>query len=351
MLMKKATMKDVAEIVGISLTAVSMALKGHSRISLETRKKVLRIAKKLNYRPNFVARSLVIKRTHTIGLIITTVVNPFYAELAKAIEDKAKALGNNVILCNTDHDLKLEKSYINILLRKGVDGIILASVKADDPNIRPLIKERFPFILVNRRIMNRVLGKNIDYVVADNVSGGYMAMEHLYKLGHRRIGVIAGSLDSSNAAATTEGVTKFLKGCGLGVDPNLIVECNYSNELAYHAAKKLLSIETPPTALFAESDYMALGAREAILDSGLKIPEDVALVGFGNIAVSALKGIDITTISLNQHEMGSLAVEVLSERIEKRSPPMGKQIVLDPKIIIRNSCGFRTQKYPSEQLH
>jgi LacI family transcriptional regulator len=344
MLTKQSTMKDVAEIAGISLTAVSMALRDHPRISRETRKQVLRIAKKLNYRPNFIARSLVMKRTHTIGLIITTVVNPFYAELAKAIEDKAKTLGYNVILCNTDHDLKLEKSYINILLRKGVDGIVLSSVKSDDPNIRPLVKERFPFVLVNRRIMNRVVGKKVDTIVADNASGGYTAMEHLYQLGHRRIGIIAGSLDSSNAVETTRGVTKFLVDCGLGIDRELIVECNYSDELAYHAAKRLLSIEAPPTAFFAESDYMALGVREAILDSGLKIPEDIGLVGFGNIAVSGLKGIDMTTISLKQHEMGSLAVEILDEKIEKGPALMGRQIMLEPKIVIRNSCGSRRQK-------
>lgn len=349
MLTKRPTIKDIAKIAKVTPTAVSMALNNSPRISEKTKKKILRIAKQLNYRTNYVARSLVIRRTHTFGLVITTIMNPFYPELAKGIEDKARELGYNVILCSTDYDLKSEKYYIDILRSKGVDGIIFSTVEVNDSNIKPLIKDNFPFVLVNRRIHNRLLNKKIDYIVLNNFLGGYMAMEHLYKLGRRRIGIIAGAFNVSTAIERTEGARKFLKDCGLKIDPELIVECRFSKELAYHATKRFLSMNKSPTAIFAENDFMALGVREAILDTGLKIPEDIALVGFDDIAVAALRGVEITTISQKKYEMGSLAVKILIDKIEKKPPPMVSQIVLEPEIIVRNSCGYRLFGFQSEE--
>lgn len=345
---KNLTIKDIARKAKVSPTAVSMALNERPRLGKETRKKILRIAKELNYQPNFVARSLVMKRSHTLGLIITTIMNPFYPELAKGIEDKAMEFGYNIILCSTNYDMKLERYYINILRSKGADGIIFSSVEANDPNIKPLIEDHFPFVLVNRRIRNRLLDKKIDYIVLDNFSGGYMAMEHLYKLGHRRIGIIAGSLKTSTAIERTEGAKKLLKDYGLKFDPNQLMECNFSKELAYHATKKCLSMKSPPTAIFSENDYMALGVREAILDGGLKIPEDVALVGFDDIAVAALKGVEITTVSQKKYEMGALAVKILIEKIKNSGIPMSSQTILEPELIIRKSCGYRLYGYQSE---
>lgn len=347
---KRPTIKDIAGIAKVSPTAVSMALNDRPRIGHETRKRILRIAKDLNYQPNFVARSLVSKRSHTIGLIITTIMNPFYPELAKGIEDKAMELGYNIILCSTNYDLKLEKYCINTLRSKGVDGIIFSSVEINDPNIKPLIEDHYPFILVNRRIHNRFLNKKADYIALDNFSGGYMAMEHLYKLGHRRIGIIVGSLNTSTAVERTGGAKKLLKDYGLKLEPNLIMECNFSKELAYHATKKFLSMKTPPTAIFAENDYMALGVREALLDSGLKIPENMALVGFDDIASTALRGVEITTVSQKKYEMGALAVKILIDKLKNETPTMVNQIILEPELIIRNSCGYRLHGYQSEKI-
>lgn len=344
---RKPTIKDIAAAARVSPTAVSMALNNRPRISDETRKRILRIAKRLNYQPNFLARSLVIKRSHTIGLIITTIMNPFYPELAKGIEDKARELGYNIILCSTNYDLRLEKYDINMLRSKGVDGIIFSSVEINDPNIRPLVEDHFPFIMVNRRIFHRTLDKKIDYIVLDNFSGGYMAMEHLFKLGHRRIGIIAGTLNISTAAKRTNGAKKLLSDHGLNFDPNLITECHFSKDLAFQATKKFLSMTKPPTAIFAENDYMALGVREAVLDGGLRIPDDMALVGFDDIVAAALKGVEITTVSQKKYEMGSLAVKILIDKIEKQSSPMANQIILEPELIIRKSCGYGTRFTPA----
>jgi LacI family transcriptional regulator len=261
------------------------------------------------------------------------------------IEDKASELGYNIILCSTNYNLKLEKDYIAMLRSKGADGIIFSSVEANDPNIKPLVDDHFPFILVNRRIHNRFLDRKVDCIVLDNISGGYMAMEHLYKLGHRQIGIIAGGLNISTAIERTEGAKKLLKDYGLKFDPNLMIECHFSKDLAYHATKKFLSMKHRPTAIFAENDYMALGSREAILDTGLKIPEEMALVGFDDIITAALRGIEITTISQKKYEMGSLAVKVLIDKIRNGKPSRVNQTILEPELIIRNSCGYRLYGY------
>jgi LacI family transcriptional regulator len=342
---RTSTIKDIAVAAGVSPTAVSMALNNRPGIGRETSKRILRIAKELHYRPNFIARSLVSKRSHTIGVIITSIMNPFYPELAKGIEDKAIELGCNIILCSTNYDLKWEKFYIDMLRSKGVDGIIFSSVEINDPNIKPLVEEEFPFILVNRRIHNRQLDKKIDYIVLDNFSGGYLAMEHLYKLGHRRIGIIAGTLNTSTATERTDGAKTLMTDNGQKMDPNLIVECHFSKDLAYQSTKKFLSMKIPPTAILAENDFMALGAREAILELGLTIPENVALVGFDDIAMAALRGIEITTVSQNKYEMGSLAVKILIEKIENPTLAMVNQMFLQPKLVIRNSCGYRLHGY------
>ncbi len=338
-MIRKSTIKDIARAARVSAAAVSMALNNRPRISPETRQRILRIAKELNYRPNIAARTLVMRRSQTIGLIVTNMMNPFYAELAKGIEDKAFELGYSIIFCSTNEDMKLEETHVNNLRSKGVDGIILSSVKTRDSNIPPLIQERFPFILVNRRIQDPLWEKKIDYVVLDNTAGAYLAMEHLFRLGHKRIGILAGAPDTSTASERTEGVKKFLKESGLRWDPALYAVCHFSKDRAYRATQRFMEMRARPTAIFAENDYMALAARDAILDAGLEIPRDMSLVGFDDIAETALKGVEITTITQKRYEMGTLAVKLLIEKINRESPTIANQIILAPELIIRQSCG------------
>ena len=194
---KKTTIKDIARKAKVSHTTVSRALNNKSRIKSETKEKILSIAKELNYRPDFIARSLVMRRTKTLGLVITTIANPFYTELSQGIETTAIRLGYNIILCSTNYDLSTEKKYIDMLQSKGVDGIILTSAHMGDPNILGLAEEGFPTILVNRRTYHPVVRNKVDYVGVDNIRGGFLAVEHLIRLGHKRIGVIGGSSESS----------------------------------------------------------------------------------------------------------------------------------------------------------
>lgn len=327
-------------MAGVSTTTVSLALNDHPRISRKTRARIMHISEELRYRPNYIARSLVSRRSNTLGLVITSILNPFFPELAKGIEDKAMELGYNIILCSTSYDSHMQQDIITLLRSRGVDGIVFASVEMNDPDVKSLLDDNFPFVLVNRTIKTPELEKRIDCVAVDNVYGGYLAIQHLHRMGHRRIGIIAGSFTTSTAAERTEGAKKAMSEWGLAIAHELIVECHFSKDRAYEGTRALLSLESPPTAIFAENDFMALGVREAVFDAGLTIPGDIALVGFDDIALSAVRGIEMTTISQKKYEMGAMAVEMLIRRIEDRGAPVS-QITLQPDIVIRKSCGYQ----------
>jgi LacI family transcriptional regulator len=342
---KKVTIKDIARLANVSHTTVSRAMNDKSRIRNETKEKILSIAKELNYRPDFIARSLVIRRTRTLGLVITTIANPFYNELAQGIETTARGLGYNIILCSTHSDLTTEKQHIEMLRSKGVDGMIFSSAHMGDPNILVLAEEGFPIVMVNRRTYHPVVKEKVDYVGIDNILGGYLAVEHLIKLGHKRIGVIGGSSDSSVGFERLEGGKKALEAYGLKPTTEYFLDGDFLKESGYRGGKRFLKMEEPPTAIFATNDYMALGAYQAIVEEGTKVPEEMAIVGFNDIEFTAMKGIELTTIGQKKYEMGALAVKALIERIEGKRSEVPQEIILQPELIIRKTCGFHVKGY------
>jgi LacI family transcriptional regulator len=343
---KKVTIKDIARMANVSHTTVSRALNNKSRIRNETKEKILSIAEGLNYRPNFIARSLVMKRTKTLGLVITTIANPFYTELALGIETTARGLGYNIILCFTHSDLSIEKQYVDMLQSKGVDGIIFTSAHMEDPNILGLAEDGFPMILVNRRTYHPVVKEKVDYVGVDNVLGGYLAVEHLIKLGHSRIGVIGGSSESSVGFERLEGGKRALKTYSLEERPDYFLGGDFLKGSGYQGGMRFLEMGEPPTAIFAANDYMALGAYEAVVEKGLRVPGEMALIGFNDIEFTLMRGIELTTIGQKKYEMGAVAVKTLVEKIERRElSPSTREIILEPELIIRKTCGFHLKGY------
>lgn len=344
---RHTTIKDIAKVAGVSHTTVYRALNDKPRISQSTKEQIISIAREFNYQPNVLAQSLVSGRTKTLGLVITTIVNPFYPELAKGIEDTARSLGYSIILCCTNFDISLEKQYIDMLRSRGVDGIIFTSAHIRDPNITRLVEDGFPLILVNRRVHGDPLMDSINYVVVENAKGGFLAIEHLIRMGHERIGIISGPSDSSPAVERLEGARRAFTEYGLDPGELLVLEGDFLKSSGYEAAKKFLAMRDSPSAIFGINDYMALGALEAILDSGLKVPEDIALIGFNDIEFSSLKAIELTTIGQKKYEMGSIAVHTLIERIEKGDGDRARQITLEPELIVRKSCGYHLRGYMS----
>jgi len=344
----KITIKDIARIAKVSHTTVSRALNNKSRIHPQTKEKILSIARELNYQPNFFARSLVTKRTKILGLVITTIANPFYTELAQGIETTARSLGYNIILCSTDYELSNEKQNIDMLRSKGVDGIIFTSAHIGDPNIIELAEEGFPMILVNRRTYHPTVREKVDYVGVDNIFGGFLAVEHLIRLGHERIGIIGGSSESSVGFERLEGGKKALETYGLEAREDYFLEGDFLKESGYQGGKRFLRMDKPPTAIFATNDYMALGTYQAIVEEGVRIPEEIALVGFNDIEFTSMRGIDLTTVGQKKYEMGALAVKKLVERIKGEGTESSKEVILEPELIIRRTCGFHLKGYQIE---
>jgi len=337
---RKPTIKDIARLARVSHTTVSRALNDRPRVSRKTRERIRAIAKKLNYQPNVAARSLKIRRTRTLGLVITTIINPFYPELAQGIENTAREMGYNIILCSTNYDISLERQHIDVLRGKGADGIIFTSTHMHDPNVEGLINEKFPIILVNRRIYDESVANRVDYVVVDNVRGGFIAIEHLVRMGHRRIGIISGLPQSSASVERLQGVKKALAENGLEFEPDLVFEGDFLKASGMSAARKFSSMTRRPTAVFAVNDYMALGAMEGFIEEGFRIPHDIALIGFNDIEISRMRNIELTTIGQKTYEMGSIAVRALVEKIEGEAQGLVKQIILEPELLVRKSCGY-----------
>ena len=345
MMNKRITIKDVAKMANVSVAAVSMTLNNRPGIGNKTRRKIIGVAKKTGYQPSLVAKTLVNRRSYIIGLIINDIADHFFAELAKGVEDTAQKYGYSTILCTTDGNLKTQAAYLDMLRSRGVDGIIISTVVAEDPYIELLIDEKIPFICINRIPLIPSLVKKAEYIIMDNYSAGYKGIEHLWKIGHDKIAIIAGSLNASNAIESLKGSKAAIKKLGLKIPKRYIKEGKYSQQEAFLVCERLMKSKNPPTAVFAHDDNMALGAREAILRSGLEIPKDISLMGIDNIKTGALTGIELTTISQKKYEMGAMGVKILVNRIEERVPRMVEKIVLDAELIIRKTCGYHSCGY------
>jgi LacI family transcriptional regulator len=345
---RNPTIKDIARLASVSHTTVSRALNDRPRVSRRTKERVRAIARKLNYQPNVAARSLKIRRTKTLGLVITTIINPFYPELAQGIENTAREMGYNIILCSTNYDIDLEKKHIDMLRGRGVDGIIFTSTHTRDPNVEGLINEKFPIILVNRKIYDEAVASRVDYVVVNNVHGGVMAVDHLIRMGHRRIGIIVGLPQSSASIERLEGAKRALAMHGLALDPELVVAGDFLMTSGEVAARKFSKMLSRPTAVFAVNDYMALGAMQGFIEAGFHIPHDVALMGFNDIEITRMRNIELSTVGQKTSEMGSIAVRTLVEKIEGEAFGLVKQIILEPELVIRRSCGHAIRGHRRE---
>ena len=327
------TIRDVAELAGVHPSTVSRVINDDSRISEKTKNKVLLIIKKLGYTPNAIARGLKTKRTHTLGMLIPDITNPFFAEIARGVEDAANKNNFNVILCNTDDKLKKERTYLEILRGKRVDGLILGTAHIKDKSILELEKKKFPYILVSRNIEG--LDKNC--VIVDDVAGGIMVTEYLIKLGYRKIAHITGPLTVRAAINRLEGYKFALEKYQIEYHEELVEEGDFRIKGGYQAMKKFLELPEPPTAIFAANDLLALGAIQAIQKKKYHIPEDFCIIGFDDIRLASFVYPPLTTIRQPMLEMGALAVKMLLRIIEEGEFNQRK-IVLKSKLIIRESC-------------
>ena len=325
-------MRDVAEHAHVSVTTVSHVVNETRPVSDELRARVLAAIEELDYQPNILARSLRRGKTHTIGMIVPDSANPFFAEVARGIEDTSFENSHSLILCNSDGDLEKELLYTDVLTEKQVDGILFVAAGVSTQHINALQARRMPVVVVDRDIPDVA----VDSVLTDNAQGGWLATRHLIELGHRRIGCIAGPSDLTPSADRVTGYSQALAECGVPVDEALIAKGDFQYESGYQATRQLLAMDNPPTAIFACNDLMAVGAISAAVEMGFQVPADMSVIGFDDVRLASFANPPLTTIVQPKYEMGVIAAQMLLERVgDLDTPP--RRTMLDTSLLVRQS--------------
>lgn len=329
------TIKDIAEKTGFSYATVSRALNNKYGVKPNTRKSILSVARACGYTPNAIARGLVKKQTHTIGLIIPDISNPFFPEVASGVEDGAREKGYSIFLCNTNYESEREAHYLQLLVEKRVDGIILASgINASGP-ITPISLPAPPVVSLCSRFEN----VSNSFVMIDNERGGFLATKHLIEQGYQRIGFIGTRGNGVPESQRYKGYRQALDKFNIPIDERLVFTGNLKRETGYKLIKRIIAEGDYPRALFVENDLMALGAIQGIKESGLRIPGDIALVGFDDITFASFPEIGLTTVRQPKYEMGKLAAGILLDSIINKETDEPKRYILEPELIVRaSSC-------------
>jgi LacI family transcriptional regulator len=332
----KIRIKDIAKRLNISESTVSRALADHPRISESTRKKVILTAKKLNYRPNLVAKSLKLKSTKTIGLIICDITNPFYPDIVKSIENQANKNDFNIILCNSDYKPEKEIRYLNILIGKRVDGMIITPTGKVPLLKKTLDQNAVPFVLID---IKPSLRNRVNCVYADQEFGAYLAVKHLINQGHSKIALVNGPKNNSPCLQVEYGYRKAMDERNITIKKNFMKECNLKSDGGFEATKELLDKpkEEIPTAIIYISDTTAIGGYEALKEKGLKIPEEISIVGYDDIPEAKHFYPPLTTIAQPKRELGEKGISLLMEILRKKNVNKIQTIRLLPQLIVRES--------------
>ena len=326
-------LKDIAQDLNVSVMTVSKVVRGCADVGAETRSRVLARIKELNYQPNWVARSLAARRTFMIGLIVPDLMHSFFAEIAKGVSATIRPLGYDVVICNSEEDCELEGSEVERLMGRQVDGLLLASAQPPSSlSVFERIEARgIPYVLIDRRFPS----SPAPYVGADDEAIGRLATNHLIERGCRRIAHIAGP-QLTPGVGRMKGYREALRAAGISV-PDSYVATATDDASGYEAARQLLALEPRPDAIFGYNDPAAAGAMKAILEAGIRIPEEIKVIGVGNVHYSDLLRIPLSTIDQSSTMIGQQAADMLIKAIgAKRKRPI-KTVLIDPILIARES--------------
>jgi LacI family transcriptional regulator len=341
--MPSLTLEDIAKQTGVSRSTVSRVMNNHPNVREDVRKRVLETIRQTGYHPNAAARTLASQRSWVIGLVLPHSVSffftdPYFPHLTKGIAQACNQHNYTLALFLVGTKEDEEKIYPRVTRRGLLDGVIVqASHHGDQKIIGYLVDAKMPLVVAGRPFRS----DNVSYIDIDNVNSSYNAVSHLVRLGYKRIGTITGPANSAAGIDRRDGYSKALTERGAILDENLLVEGDFTEMGGYYAMQKLILAK--PDAVFAASDTMAIGAMRAARDAGLKIPEDVALVGFDDLPLATLSDIQLTTVRQPVIQFGVNVVELLIDLIENGiSPP--RHIIMNTELIIRNSCGASRKK-------
>ena len=327
-----ATILDVATKANVSVITVSRLLNNPEIVSKKTADKIFRVMEELNYQPNQIARSLVNKRTNTIGVIMPDIKNTFFNNWFRFIEDYASKHSFNLLLCNTDEDPSVEMKYIKLLQAQRVDAVII--VPSSKAAVEYLVKSEMRFVLMDRLFKDL----DTDYVTADHFKGAYEGTEYLIKLGHRKIGVLNGPGILYSDIERTAGFKKAMKDNNLEISRELIINCEFNEEMAYEGTISLLERDEKPTAIFSFNSVMTVGVIKALQKMRLKIGKDISLLGFDEIPGQDIFQPRITYIKQPVDMLGKDIIVSLVDRIKKDDNSKRLKIVLDPQLVAGKSC-------------
>ena len=325
------TIYDIAKAAGVTQTTVANALAGRSNVSEATRQRILKYAQEMGYRPNTIAQSLAKGKTYTLALILPRISTPFYPEIAEAIEHTAMQHDYQLLLCNTHDDSALGRRYLERLISRWVDGLIVmgASLPLDDIIVQ--VERGLPIVLCDWQENETLDG--IPNASVDFRQGGALAAQHLIALGHRRLAVI---VDEPMQILRLEGFRAIVQDAGISLPPEYVQQGNSTIESSYAATKTLLRLTPRPTAIFATTDWMALGAMRAVFEAGLHVPNDISVVGLDDIVVSAHVSPALTTVAIPKEQLATAAMEILlSQMAGQNGTPAS--IVVPPHLVVRQS--------------
>jgi DNA-binding LacI/PurR family transcriptional regulator len=311
------TVREVAQEAGVTAMTVSRVLRGAPGFSAATGERVMEAVRRLGYTPNGLAQGLKTRRTRTVALLIGNVASPFFALVARGFEAAVREAGYLTMICSTDQSPDQEGRYLEVLLQRRVDGLAIAPVESEAPALRAFQEQGIPIVLVDRDAP----ALRTDGVTADGEAGAADATRHLLEAhGHRRIAGLFGPEETSTGRERRAGYEAALRAAGLAVDGRLVAHCAYTLEAGRAAALRLLGQSPRPTALLAAGNFLTAGALEALAERGLRVPEDVALIGFGPAPRSALERPDLTMVGMPGEAMGHRAARLLLDRIGQSGP-------------------------------
>ncbi|MCS7201679.1 MAG: LacI family transcriptional regulator [Dictyoglomus sp.] len=326
---KRVTLKDIAREAGVSISAVSFALNNKGALNPKTKSKILKIAQKLGYIPESKRFS---KKSYTIGLVISDVTNPFYPAVIRGVESVMLKHGYSIFLCNTDYDPDLGCTSVKRFIDRHVDGVIIMTNRLDDSVIDLLKLHEIPVVVFDRSIE----GLDVSGLLVDFQSGISEAVTHLVNLGHTDIAIITGPQDLETAQARLRAFRIALNRYHIPLRKDRIIEGDFKMRSGEEAMKKILNMNPRPTAVFASNDMMAIGALREAINQGLKVPQDISIVGLDDIIIASYVNPPLTTVVFPQHEVGSRAAELLLRFMEK-----GEKMVsyIQTYLVVRNSTG------------
>jgi len=331
---KRVTLSDVAEIAGVSMMTVSRVINNKSGVSERMRRRILDIAKEIDYYPNQIARGLVTNQTSTIGLVVPDNTNPFFANIARGVEDLAFERGYNIFLINTAEDVTREKKALDSLWQKGVDGLILCSSRLPNIELEKQI-ERFPATILINRELKKPIPSSITINLND-LQGAQLAVTHFLNLGKRNIAHISGPANSISGQKRLAGFKLALNTAEIPFNSSYVQNCAPDTESGYEAGKELLTAHPEIDAIYAFNDLIAVGLIQYCLEVGKHIPQEIAIIGVDDIPLASLVRPRLTTLHVNQNYIGKLAMRTLLEIIMGESSPLA--VLIEPELLLRESA-------------